>query len=142
MVNQRFWGVAGRMLILMVGYFILMGIFSIPYDPEISAASVLLLLLQFVIGIAFGAFTLSYDYEIFKMLKIPEKIERPSIWIIFSVIGWILMMLLLFGSGRSIMDGGNRVRDFLKNNYQRDYQYKQMPPNLDHDMDLGQVMER
>ncbi len=142
MVNQRFWGVAGRMLILMVGYFILMGIFSIPYDPQSSAASVLLSLLQFVIGIAFGAFTLSYDYEIFKLLKVPEKVERPSIWIIFSVIGWVLMMLLLFGSGQSIMDGGNRVRDFLKDNYKRDYQNRQTPPNLDHDMDLGQVIER
>lgn len=134
MVNQRFWGVAGRMLILMVGYFILMGIFSIPYDPQSSAASAILSLLQFIIGIVFGAFTLSYDYEIFKLLKVPEKVERPTMWIIFSIIGWVLMVLLLFASGQSFVNAGNRMRDFLKDNYKRDYQYRQTPSDLDHDM--------
>jgi hypothetical protein len=131
MVNQRFWGIAGRMVLIMVGYFVIMSFLNIPYDPEhVGSASMILMILQFVVGLIFGAFILCYYYEIFKLLKVPEKVERPKVWVALSVIGGVLMLLLLFLSGREIINGGDRMKDYLKNNYENDYQDKQLPSGV------------
>jgi hypothetical protein len=47
-----------------------------------------------------------------------------------SVIGGVLMLLLLFLSGREIINGGDRMKDYLKNNYENDYQDKQLPSGV------------
>ena len=111
MVKKRFWAIAGRMALVVMAYMLVSGLLSM-YDNAI------LNVLQYAVYIFFGPFILSYDYEIYRLLEVPAKVERPGMWIALSVVGYVFIGLLIFYAGQRIGDTGPRLREFLKENMQ------------------------
>jgi len=117
MVNQRFWGIVGRMALVFVTYFIIISILGFQKDNNFLSV------LQFIVSMIFGPFVMSYQYEMFKHLKVPTHVVRPKIWIWMSIVGYVLMIFLLFSMGREVGKGGMRLREYFEENNQ----YQQMP---------------
>ncbi|QQG44316.1 MAG: hypothetical protein HYW86_00125 [Candidatus Roizmanbacteria bacterium] len=96
MVSQRFWGILGRLaLVYGVVWFIQL---SFSFNENNS-----LRLISTVISFIAGPFIIAYIYEIYKNLSVPDKVKRPMIWIILSIIGGILLVIGLFFAMSAIM---------------------------------------
>jgi hypothetical protein len=89
-VNQRFWDVTGRLIILFLIYAVVILTINI-FSTEYSAVSVL----QAVLFYITTPFTISYVYEIYTGLP-RQKYARPvQGWVYASTAGWIGMATLI-----------------------------------------------
>ncbi len=88
LINQKFWTVLTRFLfvnIIAFGlYFLLLT--SGDYYAQMSIPVFSFLLTPFLI---------SFNYEIYKLLKEPKEVVRPKIWIWLSVAGWVINLIVL-----------------------------------------------
>jgi hypothetical protein len=89
LINQNFWPVAGRIFLVNSVIFALYLVLLNQRTPFTNAGVVLL---HFLIT----PFLVSYNFEIYKNLKEPKKVEKPVSWLILSVFGWILNIIFLF----------------------------------------------
>jgi len=94
MINQRFWGVAGRESVVWIAVWILsFAVSSASYKSSLAG------LLSLLISLFTGPFIISYSYEIYKNLTPPKETTKPNIWIILSILGWILGFIgIILGS--------------------------------------------
>lgn len=102
LIDQRFWGVAGRLLLLNA---------SVIFISLILAASKnsFLEIVSFAWGLLAAPFILSFSYEIYRLLPSPEVVKRPTGWVISSIVGWLLLFLLVVGLISSV---GKLLKDF------------------------------
>lgn len=45
--------------------------------------------------IIFQIFGIAYMFELYKRLRVPEKILVPTVWVLFSILGWLLALGLV-----------------------------------------------
>lgn len=92
-INQDFWPMVSKIavpfIILMVISFVL-GFLSI-----IPLIGLLFIVLIFIITICLGPLITSYLYELYKTTKKPEVVQAPKIWVILSVVGFIITMIII-----------------------------------------------
>lgn len=92
MVNQNFWGIVGRMLLIGGGLYFITFIFS-------SSKNALLSALVPIISILIGPFIISFLYEMYKNLSVPKAVEKPKVWVTLSVIGWVISLVVFVSLG-------------------------------------------
>lgn len=91
-VSQKFWGVTGRLILVMILIWLLQIAFNSGGKNSIGP------FFSFIISLLSGPFVLSYHYEIYKNLPLPQNIPTPKGWIIASLLGLILTFgALVFG---------------------------------------------
>jgi hypothetical protein len=93
MVQQNFWGIFGRIALVNLAVIVLTGAIA-GLGGESGWANFLSIVVSFVTT----PFIIAYTYEIYKATPVVKTAERPTVWIAISVIGWILMLFLLFYS--------------------------------------------
>lgn len=89
-VNQRFWAILGRILLVYVAMwvlFFLLGMGAEDY-PVLNIVS-------FIASLLLSPFVISYFYEMYKRLPHPKEIARPTVWIVLSIIGWVVMVFAI-----------------------------------------------
>ncbi len=94
MVNQRFWGIVGRIILVSLAILFINILL-------VSSKNSLLGLSSVIFSLFTTPFAMSFNYEIYKNLREPTTVEKPKVWLVFSVVGWILGMLIFaisFGS--------------------------------------------
>jgi hypothetical protein len=87
MVSQNFWGIVGRFMLLYVA------IFFFSFLVMSSRSGVIFFIWQIINMLIIGPFLMSYIYEMYTQLDKPNDAPRPTIWIVVSVIGFVLMIL-------------------------------------------------
>ena len=88
MVKQNFWAIIGRLVLVFVLFYVIaLSLASV--DNTVAGIA------NFLISIAFGPFAVSYMYEIYKLLKVPQKVIRPKGWIGLSAVGYIIVVIML-----------------------------------------------
>lgn len=95
LIDQRFWGVAGRLLLLNAAVIFISFILAVSKNSFLEIISV-------AWGLLAAPFVLSFRYEIYHLLPQPEVVKRPTAWVTVSVIGWILIAVssvFLIGAG-------------------------------------------
>ena len=107
MVKQRFWGVAGRLALVSVGYLLISAVLSVRDNAVLN-------ILQFILSLVFGPFVLSYQYEIFKLLRRPTSVVRPKAWIVVSVGGYAFMLICAFYLLPQIRQNGVRLKEYIE----------------------------
>lgn len=90
-VNQRFWGIVGRTLLVSGAIFVFQ-FMLIMYGQGNSG---LVGFISFLISLFSGPFIISFNYEMFKNLSVPSTVQKPTGWIVISTIGLIIMFLAL-----------------------------------------------
>ena len=94
-VDQNFWGIFGRILLVQFAYGFVIGLTSSVSVNQESWTS----FLTVIIGFFAAPFMLSYNYEIYKSFKKPATVQRPIVWLTLSVLGWVILLgLLIWGS--------------------------------------------
>ncbi len=88
MINQKFWGVAGRLLILNGAILLINILFLRVKEFPIS-------LLVVILPLFTTPFVISYGYFMFRNLTKPEQVKFPLIWFILGVLSWIAVMILV-----------------------------------------------
>lgn len=91
MFRQKAWGIFGRMLL--VGFAVFAISFLLSFSMKNSAGAGLSMLFSLVAT----PFALSFNFEMFKLLKVPTGVKTPTLWVVFSVIGWVLTVVLTVG---------------------------------------------
>ena len=93
LVDQRFWGIVGRLLLVNVAAFIVSSILASSKNSILEIGSVLISLIT-------QPFLISFGYEMYRRIQEPAVIKRPSAWLGFSVLGWVIFIggfVVLFG---------------------------------------------
>lgn len=106
-VNQRFWAVLGRFVLIYAAFYAIMGALTALGENYRGIQLVSLLISLFI-----GPYLISYMYEVYKNLPRPEKVQRPTVWIVISVIGGLIM---LFGIISAIGSAAQNAPDIMKN---------------------------
>jgi len=88
MINQRFWGIIGRMLL--IGFALLFINILL-----ISSRNSILGLGSMLFSVISQPFVISFNYEMYRLLAVPPKIEKPKIWVGLSVVGWVVGFIIL-----------------------------------------------
>jgi len=107
MFNQKFWAIFARIVVIYVG-FMLVAILLGSTENEVLSV------VQFIISLLFGPFAVSYLFEMYSLLKVPKKVERPKIWVGLSVVGYILILLFVFTAGDAIKNNLNNFDEFYQ----------------------------
>lgn len=92
MVNQNFWGIVGRVLLVGGGLYFVTFLLS-------SSKNALLSALTPIVSILIGPFIISFLYEMYKNLSVPKAVEKPKAWVTLSVIGWIVSIIIFVSLG-------------------------------------------
>lgn len=92
MFLQRAWGIFGRLLLVNLGFVAINMFLSMGGGKNGLSSG-----LSFLFGILASPFLVSFSYEIFKNLDVPNEVKKPRVWVVFSVLGWILTVLLFVG---------------------------------------------
>ncbi|MDO8497968.1 MAG: hypothetical protein Q7S61_05500 [bacterium] len=87
MIDERFIGIAGRMLLIHGSIFFMM--IALGWSDN-----AFLRLLSGIVNILFVPFSISFSYEIYRLLKIPTEVKKPTVWIAFSAIGFVLFIVM------------------------------------------------
>lgn len=107
-VNQRFWDVTGRLIVLFLIYAVVILTFNI-FSTENSAVSVLQAVLVYITT----PFTISYIYEIYTGLP-KQKYARPVHgWVYASIGGWIAMGALILYFIISLIHNPQQALDLI-----------------------------
>ncbi len=134
MVNQKFWGVLGR-LVLVNG---IMAAISF-YLQANSEQYPILLLVYFVFSIVSTPFFISFQYEMYRGLEVPEKVKPSYGWIFISVIGWLLLFatfaIAIFAMAE-LLPTMMKEREIRKT-YPQEFQYEEDLP-----LDIGEFEEQ
>jgi uncharacterized membrane-anchored protein len=113
LVSKHFWGVFVRVGIL----YILFWIVSIVLAFAAQEYSILSIL-NFIFSIVIGPFAISYMYEIYKNVSAThtDKVQASKIWIVISIIGYVLLALLIAGFAQSAMKNfdDNQIKDIMQ----------------------------
>lgn len=88
MIGQKFWGIVWRMMLINIAILLLQ--VGVGFDDRYGG------IVATVISLLSGPFVIAYTYEMYKNLQVPEAVKKPKIWIILSVIGWILLAVVIF----------------------------------------------
>lgn len=88
MVNQNFWGIIGRMFLLTIAILFFTFLFSA------SRNGTLIILWQLVNILIIAPFWVSYSHEIYSQLDKKESAPVPKVWIVVSIVGFVIMVLL------------------------------------------------
>jgi hypothetical protein len=93
MINQKFWRTAGYMALVNFGIQIIMNVIPsfLPQDNE--AATIIGGLVIVIFSFLSTPFIVSFNYEIYKALPKPEKIEKPTVWINIAIVSGILVII-------------------------------------------------
>ncbi|NTU46978.1 hypothetical protein HGA88_05115 [Candidatus Roizmanbacteria bacterium] len=93
MVSQKFWGILWRTSVVCVApIFILIFLDSILSDNFLKILMRVGILFVFMIVIPF---TISFNYEMYRLIGVPQQIVKPKDWILASKIGWIIGGILI-----------------------------------------------
>lgn len=120
LVSKRFWGILVRVGVMYILFWIVSVLLTVAAE-EYRILSVL----NFVFSILIGPFAISYLYEIYKNLSAThtEKAAPAKIWIVISIIGWVLLLLAGFGMAQSAKDLGDKQ---MKNIIQKQMMQKKI----------------
>lgn len=88
MINQKFWGILGRMLLIIIGAMLIGMILGSSKNQFVNMTVSLL------INLFITPFMISFSYEMYKNLSEPVEVKKPKIWIVLSIIGGILMIII------------------------------------------------
>ncbi len=89
MINQKFWPIAGRLLLLNAIFWFMGYLFNNVNDGSFRWVS-------FVFSLVTAPLATSFLYEIYVHLEKPKIVRRPFIWVLLSLIGWIILLILLY----------------------------------------------
>jgi O-antigen/teichoic acid export membrane protein len=117
-VHQRFWGVLARQGLVVATLMVV----NILLNIEKSA---LLTIISFIISLFINAFMVSFNYEMYRALPEPKEVKKPTLWIAFSIVGWILMFLLTILFFKTIIEQGPKwIEEMQKNVPENQQMYK------------------
>ena len=88
LVNQRFWEIAGRMLILNLMVIFISLILAMSKSSYLGVVSV-------IFSFVSQPFLISFSFEMYRNLPKPVEAKGPRAWFLLSVAGWILVALYL-----------------------------------------------
>lgn len=106
-VNTNFFKVVGYYLIIVFAYFLIAGL--------VSQGGEELGFINTIFWFIASPLIISFSYELFQSLPEPKEVKAPKSWLLFSVLGWAVNALLIFG----ILSSGYRsLPKLLKQNKQ------------------------
>lgn len=129
MVSQRFWDILWRLLVVNGVVFIIS--FLLSWNAEKYP---LLNIPVFLLGIFTTPFLISFKYEMFKNLTVPETVQKPTGWIIMSVIGGILLLVIMIGFFSLGLQTLPRILQNMQQNQQIDPEIIQQDSSMDYDI--------
>ena len=88
MISPHLWAIAGRIFLLSMIIGIITSIFT-------AMDSIVLKIVGYAISLLAAPFSLSYHYEIYKNLNEPKTFKRPTDWIIASILGFGLSLVVV-----------------------------------------------
>jgi MFS family permease len=95
MVDQKFWGIVERSLLIGFGIMIISLLIGFSGGKNGGWTTGLSTLLS----VFTTPFILCFNYEMYKNLDVPQEVKKPKVWITLSVIGFVvyvgLMVLLI-----------------------------------------------
>lgn len=107
MINQRFWGVLGRFVVIIVAYVLVSALLNtIEHD--------IVIILNYILSLLYGPFALSYMFEMYSHLEVPKAVERPTLWIGLSAFGYLLMLFIILSSGDALKSAGEEFMQFYE----------------------------
>ncbi len=114
MVNQKFWPILGVVLLVIL----LMTLVSIVLVSAKTGFAISL-----VSQLVLTPFIMSLYYETYLTLKAPAKVSKAPVWIVLSVIGYVITVLVLVVSVQAL---GKLGSDFMKKNNSDQKIYKEL----------------
>lgn len=98
-INQKFWGVLGRYIVMFIGVLFVSGVvFGLLALIAGEASELIANIVSPVLNLFITPFFIAYAYEIYKSLPTPKEITPPKIWIVLSILGGLLLVaLMVFG---------------------------------------------
>jgi hypothetical protein len=130
MIEQRALGIFGRMLLVNMVY--LMVYLLIVFGMKNMAGSGL----STLISVFATPFIFCFEYEMFKNLEVPTEVKKQNGWVIVSIIGYVLMLVifvlfgaLIFSQLGNFMQKANEMKNLKNvNQLQMDEQFKNLKP--------------
>ncbi len=111
-VNQQFWGVFGRILLLFVVFYFLL--FTLAFAAAGANEAALNGLIQ-IVNILATPFIIAYIFEIYRHLRHDEPNTKPVTgWIVASVAGWVLPFAVLILGGAALMQYAPDLEEFIE----------------------------
>lgn len=108
-VSQNFWGVLGRMLLFIVCAILLFFLGGALSTAIFGESELMINIISQLLSVVIGIFGTAYVYEMYKSLPHPKEAVQPQkVWVIISIIGFVLMILGAVNAARTI---GNTVND-------------------------------
>jgi hypothetical protein len=104
--NQKFWPVAGRMILVTVVIIAIQSVLGFTRNNSLHV-------LSWLVSLFTSPFVISYNYEIFKNLDQSKEGKRPNGWIIASVIGGVISLVLIVSL---VMAGAHNLPNMMKQN--------------------------
>lgn len=89
MINQKFWPIAGRLLLLQIVFWFIGYVFNNLNDGSFRWVS-------FIFSFITAPYATSYLYEVYTHLEKPKTVQQPFVWVLLSLIGWIILIILLY----------------------------------------------
>lgn len=130
LIDQRFWGVAGRLLLLNAAVIFVALILGASKNSFLEIAS-------FVWGLFAAPFLLSFGYEIYRLLPQPEEVKRPTGWVVLSLTGLVLMVVSsVFLIGAAITAAKNFDPNYYLNLYKSVQNQPGISPSLLNNLNL------
>jgi hypothetical protein len=137
MFRQNPWGIFGRSALLMVAIWAISIAINLVFGSMGKNGSMASSGISMIFSILYAPFAMSFSYEMFLNLEEPkEEVKTPSVWVMFSVLGWVLSILafvgtigLLVSQAPVLMQKANEMKNLKNvNQLQMDEQFKNLKP--------------
>lgn len=95
--NQKFWELLFRSLLPLGGSILIMIFYVLiaHFIPLQALSAIILYFVFHLLNILYGSFVICYNYELYRLLPKTKKAQTPKVWIILSLIGWIINIVLI-----------------------------------------------
>jgi hypothetical protein len=96
MFRQNPWGIFGRSLLLTVAIWAISIAINLVFGSMGKNGSMASSGISMIFSLLYAPFAMSFSYEMFSNLEAPkEEVKTPTVWVVFSVLGWALTILLV-----------------------------------------------
>ena len=96
LVDQRFWGIVGRLVLLNAAAFLISSILAGSKNSVLEFGSL-------IASLIVQPFMISFGYEMYRNIPEPQNVKRPGVWVGFSAAGWALLILMVVVLGNSLV---------------------------------------
>ncbi len=114
-ISKRFWEFVLKIVIIYVLYLLVVFIIQAIGQESSAISSIIYMIFSFLSG----PFLISYLYEMYSQFEHPKDIGSKQIWIILSVVGWIIMVFGFFAFSSFIGRELPKIQEGLMNKEER-----------------------